>query len=116
MKKLFFVWRKKTSQTGIKLFFALLLLTFCFLILTISRLPPEIPLFYSRPWGEEQLASKYFLWFLLIGLSICALIDIILATLVSEKFPLLAQILIWTGVLILLMGSLTIIKIVILVL
>lgn len=22
-----------------------------------SRLPPEIPLFFSRPWGEKQLAS-----------------------------------------------------------
>ena len=25
-------------------------------------LPPEVPLFYSRPWGEDQLVSPYFLW------------------------------------------------------
>jgi hypothetical protein len=26
-----------------------------------QRLPPEIPLWYSRPWGEEQLASPNWL-------------------------------------------------------
>jgi hypothetical protein len=31
-----------------------------------SHLPPQIPIFYSRPWGEEQLAEKYFLWLPLI--------------------------------------------------
>lgn len=25
------------------------------------RLPPQIPLFFSRPWGEAQLAPAYFL-------------------------------------------------------
>lgn len=29
-----------------------------------KKLPPEIPLFYSRPWGEEQLADKKFLFLL----------------------------------------------------
>ena len=26
------------------------------------NLPPEVPLLYSRPWGEDQLTSPYFLW------------------------------------------------------
>lgn len=25
-------------------------------------LPPEVPLLYSRPWGQDQLVSPYFLW------------------------------------------------------
>lgn len=39
-----------------------------FLLQTISiaiyfkRLPPEIPLFYSRPWGSQMLAGKAFIW------------------------------------------------------
>jgi len=33
------------------------------------KLPPEIPLFYSRPWGKEQLAKPLFL-FLLPGLTL----------------------------------------------
>lgn len=32
-----------------------------------SFLPEKIPLFYSRPWGEEQLASKN--WLFLIPFS-----------------------------------------------
>ena len=41
---------------------------------TISKhLPPQIPLFYSRPWGEEQLAGTYFLWLpLLIAVTAAA--------------------------------------------
>lgn len=35
-----------------------------------KNLPPEVPLLYSRPWGEDQLVSPYFLWMipLLAGL------------------------------------------------
>jgi hypothetical protein len=29
-----------------------------------SELPPQVPLFYRRPWGEDQLAEKYFLFLL----------------------------------------------------
>lgn len=33
------------------------------LILTsIGKLPPVVPLFYSRPWGDAMLAPSYFLW------------------------------------------------------
>lgn len=33
------------------------------------NLPPQVPLFYSRPWGKEQLAS-YLNLFLLPGFSV----------------------------------------------
>lgn len=46
---------------GVSLFFiffsSLLLLIFW------NRLPPQVPFFYSRPWGEEQLGQPLFLWF-----------------------------------------------------
>ena len=38
-----------------------------------SNLPPQVPLFYSRPWGETMLAAKIFLWILP---AICALVTI----------------------------------------
>ena len=31
-------------------------------VVIYKHLPPQIPLFYSRPWGEEQLADTVFLW------------------------------------------------------
>lgn len=27
-----------------------------------GRLPPEVPLFYSRPWGEDQIVLRIFLF------------------------------------------------------
>lgn len=29
-----------------------------------KSLPPEVPLLYSRPWGQDQLVSPYFLMIL----------------------------------------------------
>ena len=35
------------------------------LILTsFTKLPPEIPLFYSKTWGAEMLAPKLYIWIL----------------------------------------------------
>lgn len=40
-----------------------------FSALVYGLLPPSIPLFFSKPWGEEQLAQTLFI-FLVPGLSI----------------------------------------------
>lgn len=29
-----------------------------------GKLPPQIPLYYSRPWGEKMLSPAIFLWIL----------------------------------------------------
>lgn len=42
------------QQMNIFLFFSSLII----IGLNWQRLPPQIPLFYSRPWGEDQLAPK----------------------------------------------------------
>lgn len=39
-----------------------------FLLLSFNNLPSEVPLFYSRPWGEPQVTLRVYL-FLLPGLS-----------------------------------------------
>ncbi len=36
---------------------------FGMLLLNLSHLPPQIPLFFSRPWGEDQLADT---WLILV--------------------------------------------------
>lgn len=32
-----------------------------------QKIPPEVPLLYSRPWGTEQLVSPLLLWLLPIS-------------------------------------------------
>jgi len=46
---------------------ALMIVTF---ILKYSRLPPQIPLFYSQLWGESQLADSWIIFALPIFMNI----------------------------------------------
>lgn len=50
------------------LIFIICLLSILFLssliLVSWGKLPPELPLFYARPWGEPILAKPIFLWIL----------------------------------------------------
>ena len=34
------------------------------LLMNWSQLPPEVPIFYSKPWGEAMLGPPIYLWIL----------------------------------------------------
>lgn len=95
-----------------------LLLAFCFglFLLTFRRLPPWVPLFYSLPWGEEQLASTLALLFLPLGIFLIAVLNsfFIMATL--KKYSLASKILIWITVSLFFLTSITLTKIIFLIL
>ena len=87
----------RVISLGIRLHLLLLTISFVLLLVFWQRLPLQIPLFYSRPWGESQLAAPAELLFLLF-LSLLVLIlnsAIILRTIEEEKF--LARILAGSG-------------------
>lgn len=42
----------------------LLLFLSSLILVSWSKLPPQLPLFYSRPWGEAMLAQPLYLWIL----------------------------------------------------
>ena len=48
---------------------------FGFLGLRFNSMPPQIPLFYSRPWGEDQLADWWMILILPILLNILYVIN-----------------------------------------
>lgn len=55
-----------TTEDKLGLINKLIVITTLVLVVYISliiknKLPPQIPLFYSRPWGEEQLTTPIFL-------------------------------------------------------
>lgn len=63
------------------------LIIFQLILLGVSYpfLPPQVPLFYSRPWGEAQLAAPFQL-FLLPGLSLAIwLVNGVLSNLIGKK-------------------------------
>jgi len=75
------------------------------------KLPPEIPLLYSKPYGDSQLMTNWGLW-LLPGFSLLMLtIAIRVAGKLIEEEKLLAQMMIWISALISLMALVSVIKI-----
>ncbi len=104
--------KDQSCSLGIKIFLGLLLLTFIFLLFTFSLLPPQVPLFYSRPWGEEQLGSSIFLWILPGGALLFSLLNLIMAVFLFEEFPLLVRFLVWSNVFISLLSGIAVFKIV----
>jgi hypothetical protein len=67
------------------------------LIIYFQRLPVEVPLHYSRPWGETRLSARYSLWFLPLVSILFTLINLFLGKLAYHSDSLLARILVWGG-------------------
>lgn len=72
-----------TRDPGLK---KLVIAGFLFLALQIgvvflffSRLPPSLPLFYSRPWGALQLAKKSTLWLFPFLTTLFFILNLVLA-------------------------------------
>jgi hypothetical protein len=82
-------------------------------VLAQNYLPPKIPLFYGKPFGEEQLADKTFIIFpLLLSMSV-SIINVLLLRLNFDSFikkTLVASALLTTS-----LATITIVKIIILV-
>lgn len=51
-------------------------------ILKFSKLPPQLPIFYSRPWGEGQIAD----WWLILILPILMNALYALNLFIAKKF------------------------------
>jgi len=103
------------TKLGLRVGFLSLGLSLLVLAVSWVRLPPEVPLFYSQPYGESQLVSVWGLWWL-PGLSFgVEMVSIRGAGVLIEKDKLLAQILTWVGALVAMMGLVSLLKIILLV-
>lgn len=74
----------KVSRISFQLALVFWLAQIFALVSSWRHLPPQLPLFYSRPWGEEQLASPLGL-LLLPGLSIGVMLINLAVNLVFSK-------------------------------
>lgn len=70
------------------------------LLVSWGKLPPEVPLFYSRPWGEQILAAPVFL-FLIPAVALLALVvNSLLANLLTGDDIFLRRVLVTFSVLV----------------
>lgn len=105
----------KALKTAIFVSFGIVILAAGMILLLWTKLPSQIPWYYSRPWGEEQLAAK---WQLLITLAVCLglmFVNLRLASLFFKKEVLLAQILTWSTLTLVVLLGITIVKILLIV-
>ena len=79
-----------------------------------QRLPPVVPLLYSLPWGEEQLAAPLGL-IALFGAVLCLyVLNVVLAVCTYATSPLYSRMLILGGTILLGLTSITLLKIILL--
>jgi len=90
----------------------LLLTQLGIIILAWRSLPPQLPLFYSRPWGNEQLTYPAGL-LILPGLSLVAfLANFFFLSLIPKIEKLLQEILMATSVIFSLLCLITLVQII----
>lgn len=83
-------------------------------LLTWSKLPEQVPLFYSKPWGQEQLAKPIFL-FMPLSLALIFLILNITASKYLADKVFVRNVLIIGGAATAVLASITIVRIVFLI-
>lgn len=70
------------------------------LLVSWGKLPPEVPLFYSRPWGGQILAAPVFL-FLLPAIALFSLVfNFLLASFITHGEVFLRRVLMAAAVLV----------------
>ncbi|MCH7951757.1 hypothetical protein IH980_03405 [Patescibacteria group bacterium] len=109
------LWQDRIGGRALRT--ALSLLVFLILLIGVVywRLPPEIPLTYSRPWGVLQLVPSSFLFVVAVGSALLVMLNSILAALLFETEELLARILIWASALTVFLVDVTVLRVVLLV-
>ena len=76
------------------------------------KLPPQVPLFYSHPWGESQLANPFGLLILPVFSFFILLINSVVASLIPASEKLASRLLIIFGALFGFLCSVTLFKII----
>lgn len=106
----------KNNKLAGQLCFFFLIFSFSLFLFTLKKLPPRVPLFYSLPWGEEQLAPTIALFFLPLGMFLITVLNFFFIMAFLNKYSLAAKILTWITVSLIFLTTITLIKIIFLIL
>lgn len=114
-KKLAAVEDDNKASLPRKLSLYLILTLFLIIIFFFFRLPPQIPLLYSRPWGEQQLTSPKMLFLILGVVAAVSIINNVIYSWIRKKDELLSKIIIWFNVLFIFLINITVLRVVFLI-
>lgn len=91
------------------------LLSAVLLVWRFPILPPQVPVWFSRPWGADQLASPYWLILLPVSSILWYCIDLLLGIYVTTEYLIFTQMLFLSALIVNLLSFVTLIKILFLV-
>jgi hypothetical protein len=111
-KQMDYLTANQVTRLGMRVGLTTLGLSLLVISFSLTKLPPEIPLFFSQPYGVERLASSWWLGILPLINLLVQVISMRFAGSIIEEDELLAQILVVSGALVGLMSFYTMIKIV----
>jgi len=98
-----------------KFVIALFILSVALLVWRFPLLPPAVPLWFSRPWGIDQLASPYWLILLPVSSLLWYGIDLVLGIYVTSEYLIFTQMLFLSSLIVSLLSFVSMIKILFLV-
>lgn len=108
-------WQQKVNSRLLRWNLIFIVIQIGLLAWKFTQLPPQVPLYYSLPWGESQLATASYL-FLLPTISIVALfIDNLFAVSFFKNQPLLSHFSVITSLLVSFFSAFTLIRVVFLI-
>ncbi len=93
----------------------IVLLSVILLLLRAKDLPPVVPLWYAKPWGEEQLTSPWWLTVLPATSLITYIINVVASAYLTVQHLVFTQLLYATALMVSLLSFVTLIKILLLV-
>ncbi len=110
-------WSQSAASDGLfRLFLSLwlipLVLAFAFAAFNFKALPDQIPLFYSRSWGESQLAAKNYIFVPLAGTFLLGIFNFGLAVNFHAKDRVGSYLLTGTATLVSLLAAITTVNII----
>jgi len=108
-------WQKKSNRQILRWNILLILVQFILLIYRFNSLPPQVPFFYSLPWGSAQLTSASYLFLLPVFSFLVLLLNSFLATVFDSGSVLLSYLLNISSLLFSLFALTTLSKIILLI-
>lgn len=82
------------------------------IIISWSKFPTQIPLFYSKPWGESMLAAPSFIWILPSLAFTFSLVNFVIAVFVHKVEKFIARVLVFASGLVSFISFYAVLKIV----
>lgn len=87
-------WQEKVNSLFFRWNIVIILAQFALIFFKLNNLPPQLPLFYSKPWGESQLTSASTIFLLPILSLAVILVNHFLAALLHTQYRFFSRILI----------------------